>query len=102
MKCSNKSKVEVGVRQRTIWISTRQITEKQKLEADLDYPKNEVFTEWKLRYIIKNFCICRVLNSNLQKDLFASRLNMHLGDFVPYRPDPKFEEVSAFFLNWKK
>lgn len=67
MKCSNKSKVEIGVRQRTIWISTRQITEKQKVEADLDYPKNEVFTEWKLRYIIKNFCICRVLNSNLQK-----------------------------------
>ena len=70
------------------------------MEADLDYAKNEVFTEWKLRYIIKNYCICRVLSSNLH--LLTSRLNMQLGDFVPYRPDPKFEEVIAFFLDWKK
>ena len=34
-------------------------------------------------------------------DLFASRLNRQLPEFVSYRPDPESIAVEAFTVNWK-
>ena len=33
-------------------------------------------------------------------DLFASRINHHLSNYVSWRPDPGAKTVEAFSINW--
>ena len=33
-------------------------------------------------------------------DLFASRINHQLSNFISWRPDPLAQAVDAFFINW--
>ena len=40
--------------------------------------------------------------NNLQIDLFASRLNAQLHNYVSWKPDPMAEHIDAFTVNWSQ
>ena len=69
------------------------------IEADQEWKKSELRTEWKLHESIFGY-IQKYLDSYPSVDLFASRINAQLLLFLAYRPDPKAEVINAFCVSW--
>ena len=73
----------------------------QNTEADFESRKYEIHTEWKLNESVFHF-ICGELGFSPTIDLFATRINTQLRNFVSYRLDPNCVAVNAFLINWEK
>ena len=86
-----------------IWcwaIPTFNVPGNENVEFDKVSSKQEQRTEWVL--IKKDFdLIMHKLNSTPKIDLFASRLNCQIPNFVSYRPDPQSSAVNVFTLDWE-
>ncbi|XP_068734585.1 uncharacterized protein [Montipora capricornis] len=72
-----------------------------KLEADLESRKNQTITEWMLNTTLFSQSL-ETLQFAPDIDLFASRLNKQLPNYVAYRPDPESIAIDAFTINWAK
>ena len=84
--------------QRHIWISAAHLPGKQNTIADFQSRKFNDQTEWMLnknmfKQIIQIMGVPKV-------DLFASRLNNQLPNYVSWLPDPGAMAVDAFSLDW--
>ena len=85
--------------ERNIWLSAVHIPGKVNVEAD---KMSRVFhdnNEWKLN--TKMFQKIFDQFPNLEIDLFASRINFQLDQYVAWRPDPGCIAVDAFAQNWE-
>lgn len=86
--------------ERGIWLSASHVPGKENLEADFESRNFNDDTEWMLdKHIFKN--IVHELG-NVKIDLFASRLNHQLSDYVSWRPDPEALYVDAFSFSWSE
>ena len=86
-------------RVRNIWITSSHIPGVLNVEADIESRRNEIRMEWKL--IESEFDNIQI-RTDFQPDidLFASRINKQLKQFVAYRPDPDAKHINAFTINW--
>ena len=84
---------------RNIWISAAHIAGKSNQQADLESRQNKTETEWMLN---KNSFSCALhqLKFSPEIDLFASRLNAQLTQYIAYRPDPGRVAIDAFSFDW--
>ena len=84
---------------RQIWLSACHIAGVKNIEAD---KASRVFndrTEWRLDP--KAFQDANeALKVNPNIDLFATRLNRQLSQYVSWQPDPEAAHIDAFTLNW--
>ena len=81
------------------WLTATQIPGIFNVDADRESRKQELRTEWMLdrrdfHYVTKK------LNVSPSIELFASRLNTQLPEFMSYRPDPESKAVNAFTQSW--
>ena len=84
--------------QRHIWISAAHLPGKQNTIADFQSRKFNDQTEWMLN---KNMFKQLIQIMGVPKvDLFASRLNNQLPNYVSWLPDPGAIAVDAFSLDW--
>ena len=68
-------------------------------DADRESRKQELRTEWMLNR--RDFhCITKKLNVSPPIDLFVSKLNTQLPEFIYYRPNPESKAVNAFTQSW--
>ena len=72
-----------------------------KLNGDADN-KSRVFND-KHEYMLNREVFLSILHQypDLNLDLFASRLNKQLDNYVSWNPDPECKFVDAFSINWK-
>ena len=85
---------------RNNWITAAHIPGKLNIEADLESRKNETKTEWKLN--VSDFTHTTETFAFMPEvDLFASRTNTQLPNYMSYRPDPYASVVDSFTVNWK-
>ncbi|RUA04502.1 MAG: hypothetical protein DSY43_06170 [Gammaproteobacteria bacterium] len=84
---------------RDLWLSAAHIPGKLNTKADFESRKNRSETEWMLDKIALREALIK-LNVTPDVDLFASRLNNQLENYVSYRPDPGASAVDAFSLSW--
>ena len=73
---------------RNLWISAGHIAGKANVKADLESRQNQTITEWMLNTTLFLQSL-KTLQFAPDIDLFASRLNKQLPDYVVYRPDPE-------------
>jgi hypothetical protein len=85
---------------RNIVISAVHIAGKNNVTADYLSRSFSDSTEWKLNEIIFEN-ICKAL-FHPDIDLFASRLNKQLDNYVSWFPDPMAITSDAFFISWTK
>ena len=83
---------------RNIWISASRLPGHLNLLADHESRNFNLDTEWSLdpkvfKQISKRF-------GDMDIDLFASRLNKKLANYVSWRPDPAAIAFDAFTINW--
>ena len=83
---------------RNIWISASHIPGSKNVEADKESRKSNDSTEWSLSMTVYNRLA--QLWGPFQVDLFASRLNFKVPDYVSWRPDPGAMFTNAFFMSW--
>ena len=85
--------------QRYLWVSAVHIA--GKLNGDADN-KSRVFND-KHEYMLNREVFLSILHQypDLNLDLFASRLNKQLDNYVSWNPDPECKFVDAFSINWK-
>jgi hypothetical protein len=82
-----------------IWISAVHIAGKTNVEADKQSRQFSDQHEWMLD---KNqFQAIQNRYPLLEIDLFASRLNAQLPNYVAWQPDPECVAVNAFTISWK-
>ena len=86
---------------RNIWISAGHIAGKANVEFDLESRQNQTITEWMLNTTLFLQSL-KTLQFAPDIDLFASRLNKQLPDYVVYRPNPESIAIDAFTINWEK
>jgi len=82
------------------WISSTHIPGKLNVEADRESRETETRTEWMLNREIFLSTIT-ALNFKPDIDLFATRLNNQLDQYISYKPDPNCVAVDAFTTSWK-
>ena len=82
-----------------LWISAGHIAGKANVEADLESRQNQTIAEWMLNTILFSQSL-KTLQFAPDIDLFASRLNKQLPNYVAYRPDPDSIAIYAFTINW--
>ena len=70
---------------RNIWISSSHIPGSKNVEADKESRNNDS-TEWSLSMTVYNDLA--EIGGPFQIDLFASRLNFKIPDYVSWKPDP--------------
>ena len=86
---------------RNNWLTTAHIPGKLNVEADKLSRIKETSMEWKLHEDIFNKLINKFgFTPNI--DLFATRINTQLQDYVSFQPDPGAKYVNAFTLDWGK
>ena len=83
---------------RDLWLTATHIPGIENTEADLGSRQFSDTTEWHLKPLI--FSDITKIYGCPEIDLFASRLNYQLDQFVSWRPDPLCTAVDAFTLNW--
>ena len=83
---------------RNIWISASHIPGSKNVEADKESRKINDSTEWSLSMTVYNRLA--QLWGPFQVDLFASRLNFKVPDYVSWRSDPGAMFTNAFFMSW--
>jgi hypothetical protein len=84
--------------ERNIWISATHIAGKVNVEADKMYQVFHHKNEWKLNK--QTFHNILTKFPSLEVDLFASRVNFQLAQYVAWRPDTGCIAVDAFTLKW--
>ena len=87
--------------ERQIWISAAHIPGRDNVIADFESRRNEREYEWML-YTARLTRALHDLDFVPVIDLFASRINNQLEQYVSYRPDPHAAAVDAFILTWSK
>ena len=80
-----------------IYLSASHIPGVLNVEADAESRKSEVRTEWKLNEDVFQNMISYFKPSI---DLFASRVNTQLKQFIAYRPDPEAVAINSFSVSW--
>ena len=81
------------------WLTAAHIPGVENTIADGESRRAYVDSEWMLNSLIFEDA-CRICEFKPDIDLFASRLNAQLDNYVSYRPDPFASYVDAFSLNW--
>ena len=84
---------------RDIWLSACHIPGVQNSEADTESRKFNESTEWSLDSVV--FDSVLALWGPFQIDLFASRLNFKVANYVSWKPDPGATFINAFLMNWQ-
>lgn len=83
---------------RRVTLSAAHIQGVHNVEADLASRVFNVDTEWMISpHVFHKLC---VLFSKPKVDLFASRINAQLPNYVSWRPDPHALAVDAFSFSW--
>ena len=83
---------------RNIWLSAAYIPSAQNVEADSQSRMDHDNIEWELNdEIFKEIC---TIFGCPDVDLFASRLNHKVQNYISWKPDPFAIAVDAFTLNW--
>ena len=82
-----------------IWLSAAYIPSALNVEADSQSRLNHDNIEWELNKVVFNR-ICEVFFKP-DIDLFASRLNHKVEQYIAWKPDPFACAVDAFTVNWK-
>lgn len=85
--------------ERKLWLSVTHIPGKCNVEAD--FGSRQLInkdTEWELNEEV--FTILTTLWGVPEIDLFASRLNYKLSNYVAWRPDPHAQHIDAFTMSW--
>ena len=83
-----------------IWISAAHIPGVDNVGADIESRKLRDETEWMLNRSVFSR-VLEMLHLTPDIDLFASRLNHQVEQYVSYQPDPQAVAVDAFLINWK-
>lgn len=85
---------------RNVWLSAAHLAGSLNIKADKASRQFNDRTEWKLNERVFED-ICKKLDKpNI--DLFATRLNAQLPDYVAWQPDPEAKHIDAFTINWEK
>ena len=77
------------------WVTATHIPSVFNEDADRESRKQELRTEWMLNRSDFHY-FTKKPNVSPSIDLFASRLNTQLPEFISYRPDPESKAVNAF------
>ena len=86
-------------RDRDLWLSAAHIPGRENVIADKSSREFDRETEWMLNP--KTFDkLMRISPLSPKIDLFSSRLNKQIEQFVAWHPDPDAIAVDAFSLNW--
>ena len=85
--------------QKNNWLSATHIPGTLNEEADKESRKAEIRTEWMLDRDTFRFATSQ-LGFTPEIDLFATRINHQVSQYVSYRPDPGCMAVNAFTLDW--
>lgn len=85
--------------QRNIWLSATHIPGSDNIQADKESRALRDSTEWSLSQEAFNAIHDRWGPFDI--DLFASRLNFKVPQYVSWRPDPGAQFINAFFMDWK-
>ena len=105
-KASTKPELMRVTREMWLWALDRDITISaeylpgrfNQVADDESRMVDNVDTEWMIKsHIFRDFC---ALLGRPDIDLFASRLNAQLENYVSYRPDPDARAVDSFMLDW--
>jgi hypothetical protein len=81
------------------WLSAAHIPGVTNIEADLESREATPHLEWMLdNKVFRN--IIQLLKFQPSIDIFASRLNNQLKDYISFRPDPGAIHVDAFTVRW--
>lgn len=83
-----------------VWLSAAHIPGCENTAADRESRKLRDETEWMLNKSVFDTIVAR-MHLNPCVDLFASRHNHQVEQYVSYQPDPQATAVDAFSLNWK-
>ena len=70
-----------------VWLSAAHVPGRENVDADLESRKINYDTEWKLNTELLQQAL-QILDANLDLDLFASRINTQLSNYVSFKPDP--------------
>ena len=100
MKQLNKLAIDIWnwAREQNVWLSAAFIQGAKNVDADFLSRSFNDDLEWGLDTNIFQAIYSKFPDINV--DLFASRLNSKLPNYVAYRPDPKARAIDAFSLNW--
>ena len=83
---------------RNIWLSVAHVAGVRNVEADIMSRKFNDDLEWSIKADI--FQKIEEKFGKFDIDLFASRLNNKLANYVSYRPDPQAFAIDAFSIPW--
>ena len=83
-----------------IWLSAVHISGTTNVEADRKSRHFYDQHEWMLNP--KYFQVIQDKYPMLDIDLFASRLNAQLPNYVSWQPDPECSAVNAFSMSWHR
>ena len=83
---------------RNIWLSSCHLPGVNNVVANQESRNFDGSTEWSLN--TKVFEDISNIWRPFQIDLFASRLNYKVHDYVSWKPDPGAKFVNAFHMNW--
>ncbi|XP_074624357.1 uncharacterized protein LOC141882292 [Acropora palmata] len=82
-----------------IWLSATHIPGSKNIQADKESRVLKESTEWSLSQ--ENFNAIQERWGKCDIDLFASRLNFKVPQYVSWRPDPGAQFINALLMNWK-
>ena len=85
---------------REIWLSACHIPGSTNVGADIESRQINSSTEWSLNLDV--FADLDQMWGPFEMDLFASRLNFKVSNYVSWKPDPGAKYVNAFFMSWKE
>ena len=84
---------------RNIWLSSCHIPGSTNIEADKESRQFNTSIEWSLNTEV--FQDIKHMLGPFHIDLFASRLNFKVSNYVSWKPDPNAKYVNAFLMNWE-
>ena len=84
---------------RQIWLSARHIPGSQNIQADRASRAFKDSIEWSLSKEVFQSILSHW--GPFHMDMFASRLNHKVKDYVAWRPDPGAAFIDAFCVNWE-
>lgn len=100
-KCNDITrKIWLLAKANDIWISAAYLPGKDNIEADFESRKIRDDTEWMLNSNIFDALCKRLFFPSV--DLFASRINTQLKNYVSWNPDPGSLAFDAFTINWQQ
>ena len=82
-----------------LWLSATHIPGSENIQADKESRVLKESTEWSLSQEV--FTALEDRWGMFDTDLFASRLNFKVPQYVSWRPDPGAQFINAFLMNWK-